>query len=52
MGSLPEWTPDAAAWLAEVFIDALRAVGVRDTAEIAIVRNPRTPPHTAGVTTT
>lgn len=48
--ALPEWTPDAAAWLAEVFIDALRAVGVRDTAEIAIVRNSRTPPHTAGVT--
>ncbi|MEV6501447.1 hypothetical protein [Streptomyces prunicolor] len=47
---LPEWTPDAAAWLAEVFIDALRAAGVRDTAEIAIVRNSRTPPHTAGVT--
>jgi hypothetical protein len=37
---LPEWTPDAAAWLAEVFLDALRAVGVRDTVEIAIVRNP------------
>ncbi|MFI6550429.1 hypothetical protein ACIBO9_45040 [Streptomyces prunicolor] len=48
--ALPEWTPDAAAWLAEVFIDALRAVGVRDTAEIAIVQNSRTPPHTAGVT--
>ncbi|MCX5236105.1 hypothetical protein OG824_12930 [Streptomyces prunicolor] len=48
--ALPEWTPDAAAWLAEVFIDALRAVGVRDTAEIALVRNSRTPPHTAGVT--
>ncbi|MFI6404914.1 hypothetical protein [Streptomyces sp. NPDC050548] len=37
---LPEWTPDAAAWLAEVFIDALRTVGVRDTVEIAIVRRP------------
>ncbi|WP_405949581.1 hypothetical protein OG588_27170 [Streptomyces prunicolor] len=48
--ALPEWTPNAAAWLAEVFIDALRAVGVRDTTEIAIVRNSRTPPHTAGVT--
>ncbi|MEV6506849.1 hypothetical protein AB0M61_12070 [Streptomyces sp. NPDC051642] len=46
---LPEWTPDAAAWLAEVFVDALRAVGVRGTVEIAIARNARTPPHTAGV---
>ncbi|WP_406123927.1 hypothetical protein [Streptomyces sp. NBC_00989] len=46
--ALPEWTPDAAAWLAEVFIDALREVGVRDTTEIAITR---TPPHTTGVTT-
>ena len=46
---LPEWTPDAAAWLAEVFVDVLRAVGVRDTVEIAIDRNTRTPPHPAGV---
>ncbi|WP_405842402.1 hypothetical protein [Streptomyces sp. NBC_01518] len=46
---LPEWTPDAAAWLAEVFVDALRAVGVRDTVEIAITRKPRTPHRPAGV---
>ncbi|WP_327402472.1 hypothetical protein OG194_21650 [Streptomyces sp. NBC_01288] len=46
---LPEWTPDAAAWLAEVFVDALREVGVRDTVEIAIDRTTRTPPRPAGV---
>ncbi|WP_328680887.1 hypothetical protein [Streptomyces sp. NBC_00343] len=46
---LPEWTPDSAAWLAEVLVDALRAVGVRDTVEIAIDRNTRTPPHSSGV---
>jgi len=41
--ALPEWTPDAAAWLAEICIDALRAVGVHDTVEIAIARTPPLP---------
>ncbi|MEU6664227.1 hypothetical protein [Streptomyces sp. NPDC046821] len=35
---VPEWTPDAAAWLAAVFVDSLRATGVRGTAEIEVTR--------------
>lgn len=32
----PEWSPDAAAWIAEVLVDSLRAAGVRDRAEVAV----------------
>ncbi|MEV0845955.1 hypothetical protein AB0J21_08765 [Streptomyces sp. NPDC049954] len=33
---VPEWTPEAAAWLAEVFIDSLRCVGAGPIAGIEI----------------
>jgi hypothetical protein len=35
-GSIPEWTSDAAAWVAEVIIDSLRASGARAPAEITV----------------
>ena len=65
---LPERTPDAAAWLAEVVVDTLRSVGVRDPVEIAVeiavvrghgrpapappLREAPAPPHPAGGTRT
>lgn len=35
----PEWTPDAAAWIAEVAVDSLRAAGVRAPARITVHRD-------------
>ncbi|MEU4151818.1 hypothetical protein [Streptomyces sp. NPDC026659] len=35
-GTAPEWTPQAAAWITEIVIDALRADGVRGETEIAV----------------
>ncbi|MEU8887066.1 hypothetical protein [Streptomyces sp. NPDC048442] len=32
----PEWSPESAAWIAEVLIDSLRACGLRTSAEITI----------------
>ncbi|MGS2590075.1 hypothetical protein [Streptomyces hebeiensis] len=34
--SAPEWTPDAAAWIAEVVVDSLRAAGVRAPTGITV----------------
>ncbi|MEU9401653.1 hypothetical protein [Streptomyces sp. NPDC048242] len=35
-GTAPEWTPQAAAWITEIVIDALRASGVHTDAEITV----------------
>ncbi|MFE3073583.1 hypothetical protein [Streptomyces sp. NPDC059247] len=38
-GTCPEWTSDAAAWIADIIVESLRAAGVRAPAEITVFHN-------------